>query len=248
MAGGQRCWGRTRWQHRSATAGLGTGTASVGRPHQGGGLAQTLLTMAGAEKWVHALVLSTFLVLSTLPAESSTPVSAATAARSHFEPARREGDGPHPSFPCLPWVRQGQTRARPRASAMGSARKRGGEAEQSRAARRGGAGGPAQTYMLIPHQGAAEILLGIGVPWGPLAAAAHCGGRVAPLPAPARAARPARCRQGRANLLPLTASRSPRLLQRHRCQSGRRGRRAGCSELLCIAAGCVRGERGFFQL
>lgn len=88
MAGGQRCWGRTRWQHRSATEGLGTGTAGVGRPHQGGGLAETLLTLAGAEKWVHAPVLSTFLVLSTLPAESSTPVSAATAARSHFEPAR----------------------------------------------------------------------------------------------------------------------------------------------------------------
>lgn len=55
---------------------------------------------------------------------------------------------------------------------MGSVRKPGSQADESRTTRRGpggevGLGGPAQTYMLIPHQGGAEILPGTGVPWGP---------------------------------------------------------------------------------
>jgi len=76
-------------------AGLGTGTPRVGCPIGVGSPADPALRGTGGKAGG---------TLSTPPAKGSSPLLAASTARSHFERAtgRRTGDGPDPSFPRPP--------------------------------------------------------------------------------------------------------------------------------------------------
>lgn len=145
-----------------------------------------------------------------LPAGSCSCLSAATVERSHFELAaavRRKGYGPNPSFRCLPAGLLGINKSKARGiwDGIGEATHWRGTANRGSTA--GGHRGPARTYVLIPHQGGAEILLGTRVPWGPLARCipARSGRWEGGSPrCPVPPALP-RCRQAHANLLQLPA-------------------------------------------